>query len=200
MELRKTSIALALALAVSALGARAEAQSVAGQVRLGGDVTVFDGLWFPDPDVAQVTFGIFRGFGPSFGYAITEAILIGARFLFGGTWVDNGFGGDNFAGAFAILPYFEFNIVDDSTIQPFFGAEAGYDYIFGDGINDDGRFRAGGIGGIHIFATSTFSISPTGHLGFAYDFNGEEAALTWGVNVQFLGWFGGDGSVTVTVQ
>jgi hypothetical protein len=179
-------------------------------VRLGADITVFDGLWFPDSDTAAVSFGILGGqvggalvglggLGPSIAYSITDAIIIGARVEIGGTWFDDGAGGDSFIGHLGFLPFFEFNIVGDSAIQPFFGAELGYDYFFGDIFNDDGRFLAGGIGGVHIFATSDFSISPTGHLGFAYNFNNDQAALTWGITLQFLGWIGGD-RATISIQ
>lgn len=193
--------ALALALLLTTLGSsRAEAQSQEGQFRLGADVTVFDGFYYPDFEVGSVGFGILGGFGPSIGFALTEAIVIGGRVNVGGRWVDTGIGGgEAFQGSFTILPYFEFNFVGGDLIQPFVGAEAGYTFSYGDGIDDSGGFLAGALGGIHIFATQDFTISPTGRLGFIYDFDSDYAGLTWGVGVQFLGWMGGSGA-SVQVQ
>jgi hypothetical protein len=194
--IRHSGAALALALLLTALSSgKAEAQSQEGQVRLGGDVGVFSGVWFPERDFASVSFGIFGGFGPSIGFALSEAIIIGGRLNLGGTWTetDTGIGSvDTFNGSLSVLPYFEFNIVGDNVIQPFFGAEVGYNWQFGDGIDDDGRFVVGGLGGIHIFATQDFSISPTGRVGFQYDFFVEDAALYWAVGIQVLGWIGGN--------
>ncbi len=199
-------IAIAAALACSITAAPvARADAGAGAIRLGADVPVFALNDFPDANPSLTlqagpwgnAFGYLGPLplvGASFGYQVTDAIVIGARAGFGigvvHSQVDTPFGtvvNDTNVGAIGLLPYFEYLFLD-GNIRPFVGAQAGFQVFWPDSGDGQGAFIGGGLGGVHIFATPSFSISPIAYLDFVYRGADRNAGVDFIIAVSFEGW------------
>jgi hypothetical protein len=208
------AIAAAIACSVAATPvARADAGQ--GAIRLGVDVPVFGLNDFPDANPNLVMqlgplgnplsgAGFVNPFGvaivspipmvaASFGYQVTDALVIGARAGFGialvHTELPPGVGGDPDlnVGALSFLPYVEYLFLS-GNVRPFVGGQAGFQVIFPDTLDAQGTFIGGALGGVHIFATPSFSISPYANLDFVYRGADENAGFDLILGASFEGW------------
>ena len=192
---RKGAYALTLALAASlSLTTTASADAGQGAFRLGADVPVLSLQHFPS-DFGSVTvfqFGLWSTnlarpqLGASFGYQVIEPLIIGARAGFGVALLDAG-AVDDTQGLIAIVPFIEY-MFGEGTVRPFIGAQAGFQVIFPDRSDAQAWFVGGGLGGVHIFATPGFSISPTLMLDFLYRGDAERAGFGLSGIVTLNGW------------
>jgi hypothetical protein len=207
---RNGAYALTLALAASlSLTATANADAGQGAFRLGTDVRVLGLLHYPDALDPSIQFGfvgtdIFLDSRPQLivhgAYQATDALLIGARLGLAYQGLDSGAETID-AGAFGILPFFEY-LFGDGNIRPFVGAEVGFQLAFVEGfgffgagdLNTHAMFIAGGLGGVHIFLADGFSISPGAVFDFLYYGRNERAGYQLTFMLSFEGWIGGGGS------
>lgn len=202
--IRRSAIPFAIAAALAcSIAAAPVARADAGQgaIRLGADIPVFALNDFPDANPSLTLqagpWGNALGFlGPlpliaaSFGYQVTDAIVIGARAGFGIGLVHaeaGGFVNDQNVGAIGFLPFFEYLFLD-GNIRPFVGAQAGFQVFWPDSGDGEGSFIGGGLGGVHIFATPSFSISPIAYLDFVYRGSDRNAGVDFIIAVSFEGW------------
>ena len=210
-DMTRTIFAACLALTTAlALPDVADAQAGAGALRLGADLNVLGITHYPDPDAfnspdPNVYFGIYNAaagietvgfFAPSIGYMITDDLLIGAHFglaavSFSGMSADAtdvGFG-------IHIVAAVEY-LFGQGDIRPFIGGQVGPRIIATPQVGSDVEvnFVAGALGGVHIFATDGFSISPFGNFNFLYYSGYERAGYEFVLGVALEGWIGGSSS------
>lgn len=184
--------ALALGALVTLAPSPGSAQVGDGAVRIGADFEIIDLEVFPDR-VTLFGFGVNGvAFGPSFGYQIGESIIVGSRFAFRLNVSDVAGAPDlTVDGTVAVVPYFEW-MFPDPQVAPFVGAQAGVVAFFADSVDASANFVGGGFGGVHLFVTDSFSISPWGQVNFLYlggldDRAGFEVVAL----LSFEGWIGG---------
>ncbi|MEC7520067.1 MAG: hypothetical protein VYE22_09395 [Myxococcota bacterium] len=185
--------------AVAALGAAillafaapASAQPSEGQFRLHNDNTVVGISFFPDVvGVYQVGLTPSQlGFGAS--YMVLENLAIGARTSFGFVLVDPAAPGDSIAGQISLLPFVEAVLPMGETMAAFVGGQLGFVADFPDVRDPYASLTAGAFGGIHIFASDSFSISPFGQLNFLYRGDAERAGFQIVLGFSLVGWIGG---------
>ena len=191
----KSAYALALALVASlSFTTTASADAGQGAFRLGADVPVLGLQHFPGDFGSYTTFqfGLWSTnvarpqVGASIAFQIIEPLVIGARAGFGALWTETG-PADSTSGVIALVPFLEY-MFGDGTIRPFIGGQAGFQIFFPDGGDAQGWFVGGGLGGVHIFATPGFSISPTLMLDFLYRGDAERAGFGMTGLVTLNGW------------
>lgn len=199
-HVRKSALALTAAIALSfSFADSANADAGAGALRLGADIGVIGLTHVPDAiDETNFQFGIWGedvyrpAVGVSVGFQIIEPLIIGARTGFGAfvSHVDTPGPLDHqtfTSGLFALIPYVEYMFLT-GNIRPFVGGELGFQLTFPDGGDTQAGFIAGALGGVHIFATPSFSISPTAFLDFIYRGADENAGFAFGGVVTLQGW------------
>jgi len=119
---------------------------------------------------------------------VLEPLVIGARVGFGVEVQEPRFGGPSFTnGLFALIPYLEYMFLE-GNIRPFIGGQAGFQVIFPDGADAAGWFIGGPMGGVHIFATPSFSISPTLMFDILYRGDIDRAGYGFSGIVTLQGW------------
>lgn len=193
--IRRGAIPAALAALLVSTAAVSTARADAGQgaIRIGGDIPVLSVQHFPF-DIGSFTvlqFGLWSTnvarpqLGASFGYQVIEPLVIGVRAGFGVLFVDAGSG--QTTGVLALVPFLEY-MFGEGTIRPFVGVEAGFQVDFPNNGDAQGAFVGGGLGGVHIFATPSFSISPTLILDFLYRGDIERAGFGVSGIVTLNGW------------
>lgn len=164
----------------------------AGAVKLSLDAGVVDLDVFPDR-YNQFTLGVGGlSLGPGIGYLVTDGFAIGARTSFGFTVFDPTTPGDTVSGVAALVPYFE-ALIGDGDIVPFVGGQLGFVAQFPDGRDAYASAIVGAFGGVHIFATPSFSVSPFASINFLYDGGLERAGLGLALGFSLVGWIGGSG-------
>jgi hypothetical protein len=187
------SILLAGALVAASLSLtapKAHADAGQGAIRLGADIGVLSLSHFPNdlgPDFVVFQFGVWSRGGLSFGYQVIEPLIIGVRAAFSVVHVDVGIAGSDTAGSIALSPYLEY-MFGEGNVRPFIGAQAGFQIIFPDDGDAQGWFIGGPMGGVHLFVTPSFSISPTAMLDFIYRGDVERAGYSLTGLVSFSGW------------
>lgn len=180
----------------------------AGRLRLSGEFSLLGFQYFPD--ARGVAYPQFRfNFGPvgstitvatqydyalSAGYQLTDDIVLGARVNFGFYFLDTNLVpplDDDFAvGTLGLLPFFEYMFLR-GDIRPFVGAQAGFTAFFAEDtsqINDAVIVRLGGTGGVHLFATDSFSVTPWAMLSFLYNSGNEAAGFELLFMLSLDGW------------
>ncbi len=191
------SVLLAAALvAASSLAAapRAHADAGEGAIRLGADVSVLGFQHFPGDfgDLFAFQFGLLAEevtrpqVAASFAYQLTNDLLIGVRGGFGVALVEAG-GFSATRGVVSLVPFFEC-MFGQGNLRPFIGAEAGFQLLFPDMGDAQGWFVGGPMGGVHIFATQSFTISPMAVFDFFYRGDVERAGYGLTGLVSFAGW------------
>lgn len=165
-----------------------------GAVRLGAGPTLLSVEHLPEPDTQVITYGLppitwLQGF--HFGYMLSAELYLGAQLALGGLTIASGgpFGGfNNDTLFFTFLPRFAYLIALSQAVSLFVGVEVGLT-IYGDPDGDpDDVFKAGAIGGLHFFATRSFSID--GELGVAFTHHPDSANAGFQVTlgVVLSGW------------
>ncbi|MGE0792297.1 MAG: hypothetical protein AB7S26_41875 [Sandaracinaceae bacterium] len=132
---------------------------------------------------------------PSFSGGITLGNLaIGAE-LEGG-WVhlnpDGPGAPDTNNGYLSIIPQVEY-FLDGDSMAPFFGGRFGPTIFFPDRDDADVWLEAGGIAGIALFVTESFSVLPKVEINFLYDSQNEHAGWEIFVMCDLRGWIPLDG-------
>ena len=197
---QRFTLAAAIVAAISMTAPRAEAQRPgAGSIQLHLDAQILDLQVFPDR-YNQVSLGVGgASLGPGIVYQVADGIIIGTRAAFGFTLIDPVTPGDSVAGSIALLPYLEF-VFGQDQIAPFVDVHAGFQAIFPDGFDPWANVIVGARGGVHIFATDSFSVSPWGMLNFLYDGGIERAGFELAAGFSLVGWIGGNGGEAPPAQ
>lgn len=188
----KTLTGCALVALVALTPRPASAQAGDGAFRLGADFEVIDLEVFPDL-VTLFGFGVNGvAFGPSLGYQIGDSIVVGSRLAVRVNVSEvSGGAGTTVDGTIAVVPYFEY-VFPDPSVAPFLGAQAGVVGFFADGADPLANAVAGGFGGVHLFITDSFSVSPWGQLNFLYlGGDTDRAGFEVVALLSFEGWMGG---------
>ncbi|MBX3275260.1 MAG: outer membrane beta-barrel protein [Sandaracinaceae bacterium] len=167
-----------------------------GAFRLGAGPTLLSVEHLPEPDVQIVTYGLPPlSLGVHVGYMLTEQLYLGAQVALGGqslTGRAGPFGRFNDDTLYVtLLPRIAYLISVASAVSIYFGAEVGLT-IQGDPDGDpDDVFRAGGLAGLHFFATDSFSIDGELGLGFTHRVDSANAGVVVSLGLTFSGWLGG---------
>jgi hypothetical protein len=196
---------LVLGLGIALATSSASAQQ-AGQVRVSGDVDLFGFAFFPDRttnislgpnglsdgiEFGGVLFGPpltqSRGFGLGLAYLFGDDLLVGSRVRLGFSYVDPDGAGDALIGALTLLPFLEY-LLGSGEVVPYLGGQAGVVLQFPDFADAQGGLVAGGLGGIHIFAASSFTVSFEGQFNFLYDFGIDRGGFDIVVLLKLAGW------------
>jgi hypothetical protein len=178
--------AVALAASSPASAAGDEAIRVSADVPIAGFYHRFaDGL-------GSATDGFFglaaAPFQLGVGYLFKKNIYVGGRFGFRAEFPDSA--DTYFHGR--LTGRFEY-VFDGSKVRPFVGADLGFygdsfGGVFG-GAATYGGFLASGSGGVHLFVTDSFSISPYGELIFQRYFDFADLnTVTLVFGVTLAGW------------
>lgn len=176
----------AVSLVLAAPEAHADARQ--GAIRLGADVGVLSVSHFPvdlGPDVVFFQFGVWSRGGASFGFQLTDAIVIGARAAFSVVHVDAG--ASNTTGSIALQPFFEY-MFGDGDVRPFLGAQAGFQILVPERGDAQGWFVGGPLGGVHVFLAPSLSLSPMAMLDFVYRGDAERGGYSLTALVSLSGW------------
>jgi hypothetical protein len=186
---------VAVMVGLSTTSARADAG--VGSYRVGADVGVLSLEHFPNDfggDFVVFQFGlgeqrVTRPFvHASFAYQILEPLLIGLRAGFGVQVIDLGGLSDSTTnGVLALVPFAEY-LLSSGDVRPFLGAQVGVQVTFPERGDSQATAVAGGFGGLHIFATPSFTISPTLMVDFLYRGDFERGGVAFSGLVSLEGW------------
>lgn len=191
LDTKRTALAVfgaALMLTVSSV---ASAQPSAGQLRLHNDNNVVGISFFPDV-VGVYQIGMTPsslGFGAS--YMVIDNLAIGARTSFGFALVDPATPGDSIAGQISLLPFVEAVFPMGDPLAAFVGGQLGFTADFPDFRDPYASIVAGVFGGVHVFATDSFSFSPFGQINMLYRGDAERAGFQILLGFSIVGWIGG---------
>lgn len=166
-----------LALAALTFAAPASAQTtIAGGLRLHLETDVL-GIATENPDEGEsstnTTIGPgSNGLGFGIGYGITEQLILGGNFVLQHR---DGEGDNDGEFRLSLLPYLEF-MLGEGSVRPFVGGVLIFALTSRENFSAT-SFGLGGLGGVHIFLTDSFSLDVSGRLYFTANNTSRETGM-----------------------
>lgn len=186
-----------LTLLVALPAGEASAQARRGAIRLDMG-TPFVGLdYFPDRGDPNVQFGLWfadanalarPGLVMGVGYMPIDELIFGGRLGFGVISVPaGGLLGSVTTGLFSLQPFLEYLFLQ-GNVRPYVGIEGGFQLLMPERSDVLVHGRVVGIGGVHLFATEGFSITPGAAFGFVHNGPTRAAGMELLITLSLGGW------------